>query len=76
MPEEPAGILGGHGLQRPTHRADQRFAGARLGSSQEPLDLREGLLDRIEVRRVGRQVDELAASTLDDLLHPTSLVGR
>src|SRR3712207_7581309 len=28
-------------------------------------DLREGLLDRVIVRRVGRQVDELAAASLD-----------
>src|SRR5829696_2704558 len=34
------------------------------------LDLREGFLCRVEVRRVGRQVDELAAPRLDQLPYP------
>ena len=58
------------GRERSSHRFDQRLAHTSLGFAQQPLDLREGLLDWVEVRRVGWQVDELAARSLDDLAHP------
>src|SRR5215212_7909415 len=76
MPEEALGVLGRERRERPPHRLDQRLAGARLGFAYQLLDLREGPLDRIEVRRVRRQVKELAAPPLDDLLHSAVLVGR
>ena len=47
---------------------DQGFAGARLGPSQNPLDLRERLLYGVEIGRVERQVDELASPPFDQLL--------
>src|SRR5215213_10030368 len=75
MPEEASGVLGRDRRERSSHRLDQRFAGARLGPSQEPLELREGLLDRVEVRGVGWQVHKLAAAPLDDLPDPLALVG-
>ncbi len=46
MPEEPPGVPSRNRAQHPTHGLDLRFAGARLGSPQEPLDLRERPLDR------------------------------
>jgi hypothetical protein len=69
------GILGRERLQRPAHRFDQRLAGARPGFAHQPLDLRERLLDGVEVRRVGRQVEDLAAAPLDDLPDPLALMG-
>jgi hypothetical protein len=39
--------------------------GARLGLAEGVLDFREGVLDRIEVRRVGREMTELGSPGLD-----------
>ena len=39
--------------------------GARLGASEELLDFGEGLLERIEVGRVGRQVPEVSPTRFD-----------
>ena len=64
MPEETPGVPSRHRVKRPAHRFDQGLAGARLGSPQEPVDLRERPLDRVEVRRVGRKVQQLAATPL------------
>jgi hypothetical protein len=53
--EESLGVPSRHHGVRQAQRLDQCLAGARLGSSEESLDLRERLLDRVEVRRAGRQ---------------------
>src|SRR5215203_813804 len=69
------------GRPEPTPRRAPRTSprsalrGVCLGSAHEALDLREGLLNGVEVRRVGRQVDELATSVLNELSHPLSFVG-
>src|SRR3712207_9564173 len=44
--------------------------------SQESFDLREGLLDGVEIGRVGWQVEELATSLLDQPPNPRTFVGR
>ena len=44
--------------------------GSLGGLAQERLELGEGVLDRIEVGRVGRQVEEVRARRLDHLPRP------
>src|SRR3712207_5920739 len=50
----------------------------RAGSclAQHTLDLGERFFYRVEVRRIGGQVDELAAPRLDQLPHLGRFVGR
>src|SRR3712207_2834994 len=64
--------------------AEKRFAqylyqsALRAGSclAQHTLDLGERFFYRVEVRRIGGQVDELAAPRLDQLPHLGRFVGR
>lgn len=44
------------------------------GGSQEMLELGEDLLDRVQVRAVGRQKEELCTDGTDGTAHPLSLV--
>jgi hypothetical protein len=75
VPEEaPGGVALGDRVQRPPHRLDQRLEGPGSRPSQRGLELGEGLLDGVEVRRVGRQVEQLAAPPLDQLPDPRPLV--
>ena len=46
----------------------QGFGGSRRGFAQHMLELGEDLFDRIEVWAIGRQVDELGATSFDGLL--------
>jgi hypothetical protein len=58
---------------------DQGVPTLSFDSSQSALDFREGFLDGIEIGRVGRQVEKLAASLLDQLAsarHSRSCVRR
>ena len=43
--------------------------------AQERLQLGEGVLDRVEVGRVGREVEQARAGCLDQLSHPRPLVA-
>lgn len=43
---------------------------------QQRLELGAGILDRLEVRAVGRQVQESAAELLDGIAHAHRLAGR
>jgi len=62
--------------------ASQRLCNGRLKSIdasrgdplQDRLDFREGLLDRIEVRRLGRKVKGAGASCRDGFPHASDLV--
>jgi hypothetical protein len=47
-------------------RGTDGFAGARGGLAQEVFDLGEDLLDRVQVRRVFRQEEELGAGRADE----------
>jgi hypothetical protein len=79
MLEEAPCIARRHGLKRPTHRFYERLAGACLGLPQQRLELGERFPYGVEVRRVGRQVQKLAAPTLDqlpNLPNPRPLVGE
>src|ERR687894_2058793 len=75
MLEKAPGIARTHRIEGTTHRFQQGFSGARLGSSQEPFDLRGGFFDRIEVWGGRWQVEKLATSSVDELPDPTALVG-
>jgi hypothetical protein len=61
MLEETEGVSGGDRRDRLPQRVDQGLTRAGRGSPQEGLDLGEGLLDGVVIRRVGRQVEDLAA---------------
>src|SRR3712207_2186790 len=67
--EESTGVPGGDHRQRPTYRLIQAFFRPGFGFTQEPLDLRESFFYRVEIRRVGRQVDEKAAALFDQLAY-------
>jgi hypothetical protein len=43
--------------------------------AQQRLELGEGLLDRIEIGAVGRQIDRAGAAGLDRLAHAHDLVA-
>ena len=55
--------------QRPSTVRSAAFA-------QQRLELGEGVLDRVEVGAVGRQVAQLCAGGLDHLAHARPLVAR
>src|SRR6202051_2606195 len=50
-------------------RGANGFDGARGGLAQEVLDLGEDLLDRVQVRRVFRQEEELGAGRANELAY-------
>ena len=54
MLEEPMGVPGTYRIQRRTDRLDQRLFRPGFGLTHEALDLRERLLDGVEIRRVRR----------------------
>ena len=51
MLEEPSNVLHSHRIQRPAHRLDQGLAGSYSCPPQQPLHLRECLLDGVSMRR-------------------------
>jgi hypothetical protein len=55
-------------------RGADGFDGARGGFAQEVLDLGEDLLDRVQVRRVFRQEEELGAGGANELSYGFALV--
>ena len=74
MLEEATSVAGCDSIKRPAHRFDQSLAGACLKLPQRPFHFGEGLLDGIEIRRVGRQVEKVAASLLDHLAYSFAVV--
>jgi hypothetical protein len=68
MPEEAESIRGTDRRDRFPQPVYQALTGAGRGSPQYALDLRESLLDEVELRRVGWEVENLAAPRLDQLL--------
>ncbi len=50
------------------------FAGSGIGGAEQLLELGPSLFDGVEVRRIGRQIDELRASGLDSLADAFDLV--
>src|SRR5215212_7532889 len=75
MLEEAPCIAGTHRLESSAQGFQQGFSGARPGLTHKSLELGEGLFYWVEVRRVGWQVEKLAASSFDELPDPRALVG-
>ncbi len=75
MIEEPPHVFGTHGRQCFTHGLDEGLLGAGAGLPEKVLYLREGFLYRVEIRRVGGQVDELASAPFDEIPNPLWPMG-
>src|SRR5215208_240618 len=73
--EEAPRVPGSDRRERSADRLQQGLAGAGFGLAQQPLDLGEGLLDGVVVRRVGWQIHKFAAPIFDEFPHPIRLVG-
>lgn len=72
---EVAGTFGwGEGSEELADSVPEGFDGARGGGSEERLELGESVLDRVQVRTVGRQIEELGARGLDRFAHAFDLV--
>src|SRR3712207_2893430 len=76
MLEQAAGVLSSDRRECCAHHLYQSLPAASFSLSQDSLDLCEGFLDGAIVRRVGRQVQKLAASLFDQLSYPIGLVCR
>jgi hypothetical protein len=74
--EETPGIPRSDRRDRRAHRSHQSLPAPGFGLSQDVLDLRESFFDGIEVRRVGRQVEQLASPLLDQFPNLASLIRR
>jgi hypothetical protein len=68
MLEETASVPSRDNIERSAHRVYQSLAGACLELPQRCLHFGKGLLYRVEIGRVGRQVGRLASPLLDQLL--------
>ncbi len=55
---------------------EQSFDRPRLGLSQKSLDLRPASLNRVEVRRIGSQANDLCSTRRDQFFNPCDLVCR
>ena len=73
--EPAAGILGGDGGERRAEGGLQGLLRAGADRPQPGLELGPGLLDRVHVRRVGRQVAVAQAGAVERLAHLLGLVG-
>jgi hypothetical protein len=76
MLEEAPSIARRHRVEGSAHRFYERIAGTRPGSAQQYLELGERFFDGVQIGRVGRQVEELAASLLDQFSNPRTFVRR
>jgi hypothetical protein len=74
--EKAMSILSGDRRDRRSDGLQERLSSSGLAFSKEALDLGVGFFDRIEVRRVGRQVQKLTTPPFDELSYPTSFVSR
>src|SRR5271163_2628692 len=68
------GIVWSDGKEGGTKRTRELAQRARARLSQQSLQLRPSVLDRIEVGRVARKEDEACAASLDQIAHPRDLV--
>ena len=76
MGEVSPALIGGEVVEEVADAAPEGVDGALCGLAQERLQFGEDLLDRVEVRRVRRQVEEAGASGLDRAADARDLVGR
>jgi len=72
--EEGPRIGGGDGGQGIADGSADALPGARAHAAQRLFGLGKGLLDRVEVRGVGGQKDDLTAGGFDERLGPGALV--
>src|ERR671916_449837 len=75
MLEESAGVSRADRRDRCPQGFYQGFPGSGLCLSQDALDLRERFLDGIEVRRIWRQEEQLAAPSFDQFPGPLALMS-
>ena len=75
MLEVTLSVLGADRRKRFAQYIYQSVLRAGSGFAQHTLDLGESFFYRIEVRRVGRQVDQLATPPFDQLPHLSRFVG-
>ena len=64
------------GAQERSDSVPQCWNGALTSLAQQGFEFSEGLFDRIEVWRIGRQIDEAGAGGFDHLLYACHFVGR
>jgi Reverse transcriptase (RNA-dependent DNA polymerase) len=74
--EPGSSIVGGNGLESCGDGLLQSFSGAGLGRPQELFKLGPGLLDGVEVGRVGWQIEKVRPAGGEQLLDTGYLVGR
>ena len=72
---EAAGVQGRDGIDGQGGGGEQAVGGALGGSAQALFALGEGQLDRVDVRRGGRQEEEPATDGLDGRVGVRTLVG-
>ena len=68
-------LLSGNRLQSLFECLDQVRPRSRLEASQDGLDLRPDQFNRIEVRRVRGQIDQVSTARADQLFQPSDLVS-
>lgn len=75
MPEEVLALVGREAVENGADPVPKCRDGSFCGSTQMGFEFGEGLLDRIEVGRVWRQIEKLRPCGLDDLAYCLALVG-
>ena len=75
MPEEVLALVGWEAVEDGADSVPECWDGALRGGAQMGFELGEGLLDRIEVGRVWRQIEKLRPCGLNDLTYRLALVG-
>ena len=76
MDEVVFALSGAEGGNQFADPAAEMWNGSLGGLAEERLQFAEGLLDRIEVRRIFRQVKQFGVGGFDGLLHGDPLLGR
>jgi hypothetical protein len=74
MNEEAARIFSSDRIECLAYDFHQRLSCPGTNLAQNTLDLRKSLLNRIEVRRIGWQVQQFASSSFDQLPDPFALM--
>ena len=71
-----AAFLWREAIEQVANRVPEVIDGSLGGFSEERLELGEYLFDRVEVGRIGRQVNQTGANRFDGLADALDLVGR
>ncbi len=74
--EPCGGVVGGDGFEGVANGLFEGLLAASLGGAQKLFELGPGLLDRVQVRRVGWQIDQLRAAGFDPFAYSHNLVRR